>query len=81
VPLNSKDYQVLTSLKFVPMTRQIKVDTHLTCVGDALLEIFFHLDAEELWKCEKVCVDWKNVISCETLWKKILLQKVKRNSN
>jgi len=42
------------------------------------LEIFFHLDEYELWNCEKVCVDWKNVISCETLWKKILLHKVKK---
>jgi hypothetical protein len=81
VSLKPEDYQVLTLAKFIPTTRQIKVDIHLTRIGDALLEIFFYLDADELWNCEKVCVDWKNVISCETLWKRIFLQKVKKCSN
>jgi hypothetical protein len=43
--------------------------TNCSLIKDVLLEVFEHLDYEELVRCEAVCRQWREILLCGSVWK------------
>jgi len=81
-PLSSVKRSVVNSeddflaFKASPVDMDSCFSTNCSLNEDVLLEVFEHLDYEELVQCEAVCRQWREILLCGSVWKQWFQKQV-----